>query len=387
MKKKILVILVLFVVIFASGGIYFKSRSGAYDVNEEKKVVVNIPSGSGTDSIADILSDAKLIKNKLVFKINVKMSGKASQFKAGEYQFDQSYTNGEIIDDIAAGKIYHSGPKVTVKEGATSIEIIDELVKKNLGTKENYEKLINNPDEFRDKYEFLKDKNIKSLEGFLYPSTYFCTEGESEREVISRMLNKFDEMYKYKIKPEMDKHKDLNFYDVMKMASIIEKEAVVDKDRPLISSVFYNRLAKDMPLQSDATIQYAFKERKKVVTYEDLKIESPLISSVFYNRLAKDMPLQSDATIQYAFKERKKVVTYEDLKIESPYNSYKYKGLPPTPIANPSWKSIEAAINPAETDYLYFVAKTDGGENNYAKTYEEHLKNEKRYKEQREKNK
>ena len=344
MKKKILVILVLFVVIFASGGIYFKSRSGAYDVNEEKKVVVNIPSGSGTDSIADILSDAKLIKNKLVFKINVKMSGKASQFKAGEYQFDQSYTNGEIINDIAAGKIYHSGPKVTVKEGATSIEIIDELVKKNLGTKENYEKLINNPDEFRDKYEFLKDKNIKSLEGFLYPSTYFCTEGESEREVISRMLNKFDEMYKYKIKPEMDKHKDLNFYDVMKMASIIEKEAVVDKDRPLISSVFYNRLAKDMPLQSDATIQYAFKERKKVVTYEDLKIESP-------------------------------------------YNSYKYKGLPPTPIANPSWKSIEAAINPAETDYLYFVAKTDGGENNYAKTYEEHLKNEKRYKEQREKNK
>ena len=158
------------------------------------------------------------------------------------------------------------------------------------------------------------------------------------------MLNKFDEMYKYKIKPEMDKHKDLNFYDVMKMASIIEKEAVVDKDRSLISSVFYNRLAKDMPLQSDATIQYAFKERKKVVTYEDLKIESP-------------------------------------------YNSYKYKGLPPTPIANPSWKSIEAAINPAETDYLYFVAKTDGGENNYAKTYEEHLKNEKRYKEQREKNK
>ena len=344
MKKKILVILVLFVVIFASGGIYFKSRSSAYDVNEEKKVVVNIPSGSGTDSIADILSNAKLIKNKLVFKINVKMSGKASQFKAGEYQFDQSYTNGEIINDIAAGKIYHSGPKVTVKEGATSIEIIDELVKKNLGTKENYEKLINNPDEFRDKYEFLKDKNIKSLEGFLYPSTYFCTEGESEREVISRMLNKFDEMYKYKIKPEMDKHKDLNFYDVMKMASIIEKEAVVDKDRPLISSVFYNRLAKDMPLQSDATIQYAFKERKKVVTYEDLKIESP-------------------------------------------YNSYKYKGLPPTPIANPSWKSIEAAINPAETDYLYFVAKTDGGENNYAKTYEEHLKNEKRYKEQREKNK
>ena len=344
MKKKFLVILVLLVVIAASGGIYFKKRSGAYDVNEEKKVVVEIPSGSGTDNIADILSDAKLIKNKLVFKINVKMSGKASQFKAGEYQFDQSYTNEEIIDDIAAGKIYHSGPKVTVKEGATSAEIIDELVKKKLGSKENYEKLINNPDEFRDKYEFLKDKNIKSLEGFLYPSTYFCSEGESEREVLSRMLNKFDEIYKYKIKPEMEKHKDLNFYDIMKMASIVEKEAVLDEDRPLIASVFYNRLAKDMLLQSDATVQYAFKERRKVVSYNDLKVESP-------------------------------------------YNSYKYKGLPPTPIANPAWESIEAAINPAETDYLYFVAKEDGGGNNYAKTYEEHLKYEKQYKEQREKKK
>lgn len=342
MKKKYLVILAILVVILASMGIYFRSRSGAYDVNEEKKVVVNIPSGSTTDSIADKLKAEKLIKNKLVFKINVKISGKAAQFKAGDYQFDTSYTNQEIIDDIAAGKIYHSGPKITVKEGATSLEVINELVKKNLGTKENYEKLINNPDEFRGRYEFLKDKNIKSLEGFLYPSTYFCSEGESEREVISRMLNKFDEIYKAKIKPEMKKNNELDLYDVMKMASIVEKEAVLDEDRPLIASVFYNRLAKDMLLQSDATVQYAFEERKKVVSYNDLKVESP-------------------------------------------YNSYKYKGLPPTPIANPSWKSIDAAINPADTEYLYFVAKTDGGGNNYAKTYEEHLKYEKQYKEQREK--
>ena len=342
MKKKYLVILAILVVILASMGIYFRSRSGAYDVNEEKKVVVNIPSGSTTDSIADKLKAEKLIKNKLVFKINVKISGKAAQFKAGDYQFDTSYTNQEIIDDIAAGKIYHSGPKITVKEGATSLEVINELVKKNLGTKENYEKLINNPDEFRGRYEFLKDKNIKSLEGFLYPSTYFCSEGESEREVISRMLNKFDEIYKAKIKPEMKKNNELDLYDVMKMASIVEKEAVLDEDRPLIASVFYNRLAKDMLLQSDATVQYAFEERKKVVSYNDLKVESH-------------------------------------------YNSYKYKGLPPTPIANPSWKSIDAAINPADTEYLYFVAKTDGGGNNYAKTYEEHLKYEKQYKEQREK--
>lgn len=341
MKKKILAILIVLVIIMASGGIYFKSRSGAYDVNEEKKVIIDIPAGSSVDEISDILAEKKLIKNKIVFKINTKISGKASNFKAGKYKFDQSYTNQEIIDDIAIGRTYHSGPKVTIKEGATSKEIIDELVKKNLGSAETYNKLINNPDEFKNEFEFLKDENIKSLEGFLYPSTYYCEESNSEKEIITKMLNKFNEIYSLRIKKEVE-NKKLNFYDVMKMASIVEKEAVLDEDRPIIASVFYNRLEKGMPLQSDATIQYAFKERKKVVSYEDLKMESP-------------------------------------------YNSYKYKGLPPTPISNPSLKSIEAAINPAKTDYLYFVAKTDGGGNNYSKTYEEHLKYEKQYKDQREK--
>lgn len=125
------------------------------------------------------------------------------------------------------------------------------------------------------------------------------------------------------------------------MASIVEKEAVLDEDRPLIASVFYNRIKIGMPLQSDATIQYIFEKRKKIVTYKDLKIDSP-------------------------------------------YNSYKNKGLPPTPIANPGIKSIEAVLNPADTDYLYFVAKMDGG-NNYSTNYQDHLKYVKEYKDDRDK--
>jgi UPF0755 protein len=125
------------------------------------------------------------------------------------------------------------------------------------------------------------------------------------------------------------------------MASIIEKEAVKDVDRPKIAGVFYNRLEIGMPLQSDATIQYIFDERKHIVSYSDLKIDSP-------------------------------------------YNSYLNKGLPPTPIANPGIKSIEAALEPEDNDYLYFVATVDGG-NNYSKTYDEHLKYVKEYKENRDK--
>ncbi len=133
----------------------------------------------------------------------------------------------------------------------------------------------------------------------------------------------------------------MTLQEVMEMASIIEKEAVLDKDRPIIASVFYNRLKVGMPLQSDATIQYIFEERKKIVTYDDLKIDSP-------------------------------------------YNSYKNKGLPPTPISNPGIESIEAALYPDKTDYLYFVAKIDGG-NNYSTNYQDHLKYVKEYKEARDK--
>ena len=339
-KKVFVSIIVVILVILISAFAVYKNLSGPVDVNEEKEAVVEIPRGSSLDEMAELLEDAELIKSKEVFKFNVKLSGKGAELKSGQYLFDQSYTNSEIIDDIVSGKNYFTGAKVTVKEGATSAEIIDILVSENMGNKAVYEKLVNSPSEFSDKFTFLKEGKITSLEGFLYPSTYFYNEDDTEKEVLEKMLYQFHNKYTEEYKEEINKS-GKSFYDVIKMASIVEKEAVLDEDRPIIASVFYNRLEKNMALQSDATVQYAFKERKKVVSYADLKVDSP-------------------------------------------YNSYKYKGLPPTPIANPSIESIQAAIEPADTDYLYFVAKTDGGGNNYAKTYEEHLKNEKQYKKQRE---
>ena len=162
----------------------------------------------------------------------------------------------------------------------------------------------------------------------------------SEKDVISAMLKRFSEVYTPELK-EKQKKMGLTLQQVINMASIIEKEAVKDVDRPKIAGVFYNRLEIGMPLQSDATIQYIFDERKHIVSYSDLKIDSP-------------------------------------------YNSYLNKGLPPTPISNPGIKSIEAALEPEDNDYLYFVATVDGG-NNYSKTYDEHLKYVKEYKENRDK--
>ena len=246
----------------------------------------------------------------------------------------------EIIEDISSGKIYNDGIKITIPEGSTSKEIVSILVGQKLGNEESYEKLISNPKEFYNQFKFLKEEDITSLEGFLYPSTYYFDENASEKEVLSVMLSLFNKVYTDKLRDRLKELK-MTIEQVVNLASIVEKEAVLDEDRPIIASVFYNRLKIGMPLQSDATIQYIFKERKKIVTYKDLEIDSP-------------------------------------------YNSYKNKGLPPTPIASPGIKSIEATLYPEKTEYLYFVAKMDGG-NNYSTNYEDHLKYEKEYKDARDK--
>lgn len=338
MKKIYKLVIPIFIILFF--GFLLFTKIGPYDKNNTKDIVVDIPMGSSVKDITDILYDKKLIKSKMVFKYNVKSSKKASEFKAGKYKLNQTLTNNEIIDIIASGKVFNEGIKVTFPEGLTYKETIDILVKNNLGKKETYEALINSPKDFYDKFEFLNQKDIISLEGFLYPSTYYFKENATEKEILEVMLSQFDKVYDEKLKLRQ-KEVDMTLQEVINLASIVEKEAVLDEDRPIIASVFFNRLDIDMPLQSDATIQYAFDKRKEIVTYNDLEINSP-------------------------------------------YNSYKNKGLPPTPIANPSIKSIEAVLYPKETDYLYFVAKVDGG-NNYSTTYEQHLKYVEEYREERDK--
>lgn len=321
-------------------GAFIFIQIGPYDKNNKKDIVIDIPQGSSTSTIAQILYENRLIKNKTLFKTVAKVSNNSSKMKAGKYLINQSYSNNDIINLFISGKIYQDGIKITIPEGSTSKEIITMLVNEKLGNKINYESLIIKPQEFYDDFKYLKQDDIVSLEGFLYPGTYYFTEELSEKEILIEMLSAFDNVYNDKLK-KRQKELNMTLQKVVNLASIVEKEAVLDEDRPIIASVFYNRLEIDMPLQSDATIQYIFPQRKKIVTYDDLKIDSP-------------------------------------------YNSYKNKGLPPTPISNPGIKSIEATLYPDDTEYLYFVAKINGG-NNYSVEYEEHLKFVKEYKDERDK--
>lgn len=330
----IIAVLILLVV----GYIYI--QIGPYNKNSKKDILVEIPNGATLTKVSSILEENKLIKNKVLFKVVSKFKEDNNGVKAGKYLLSQKYSNSEILDVLISGKTYNDGIKVTIPEGSTYKEVIKYLTNKKIGKAEVYEELINNPKEFYDKYKFLDEKDITTLEGFLYPDTYYFEKDMSEKDVISAMLKRFSEVYTPELK-EKQKKMGLTLQQVINMASIIEKEAVKDVDRPKIAGVFYNRLEIGMPLQSDATIQYIFDERKHIVSYSDLKIDSP-------------------------------------------YNSYLNKGLPPTPISNPGIKSIEAALEPEDNDYLYFVATVDGG-NNYSKTYDEHLKYVKEYKENRDK--
>ncbi|CEO34316.1 endolytic transglycosylase MltG [Paraclostridium sordellii] len=339
-KVSIKVIAIITIAILAIIGGYIYIQIGPYDRQSKKEVVVEIPSGATLTNVTDILKDNKLIKNKALFKVVAKISPEKSGVKAGKYLLKQNYSNSKILDILTSGKFHNDGIKVTIPEGLTYKEVIKYLTDKGIGKKEVYEQLINNPKEFYDKFKFLNKPDIKSLEGFLYPDTYYFNKTDNEKEVLSDMLERFNKIYTNKFKEEQ-KARGLTLQQVVNLASIIEKEAVLDEDRPMIASVFYNRLKIGMPLQSDATIQYIFEERKERVMYKDLKIDSP-------------------------------------------YNSYINKGLPPTPIANPGVKSIEAVLNPSQSDYLYFVATVDG-KNNYSKTYDEHLKYVENYKQERDK--
>lgn len=338
-RKKNIIAVAISVIIVILITTFVAIQIGPYNKNNKDDIVVDIPTGSTLDQVTDILEENNLIKNKMLFKLYVRISNKTSKLKSGKYLFNQTYSNKEIIEDLEKGNVYNDGIKITVPEGSTSFEIIDILVKNKLGNKDTYKELISTPDEFKKKFEFLNDEQIVSLEGFLYPSTYYFDENQSEKEVLNHMLETFESKYNDKLQKRQKELKK-SLYEVVSLASIVEKEAVLDEDRPIIASVFYNRIKIGMPLQSDATIQYIFKERKKSITYNDLKIDSP-------------------------------------------YNTYKVQGLPPTPIANPGIKSIEAVLYPDSTEYLYFVATIEGG-NTYSKTYEEHVKNVEQYRKDRE---
>jgi UPF0755 protein len=327
-KLKGLIFLCIIIIILGLGKTHFNKQIEPVNKKDHEEVMINIPIGVSTKQIAKILYKEDMINSEWAFRILSKKSKTDGKMKAGNYYIKKDMSSQEIIKKLVNGDTVKDTIKVTIPEGFELKQIAKRLEEKGLTTEKEFIKIAED-EEFD--YVFLKNlpKGKNRLEGFLFPDTYEISKNATPKEIIMKMLNRFDHVFMdayYKRAEELN----MTVNDIVTLASIIEREAKVDKERPIVSSVFYNRIEKKMPLQSCATVQYILGERKARLTLKDIAINSP-------------------------------------------YNTYKQEGLPPKPIASPGKASIEAALYPNKTEYLYFVVSKNG-EHHFSKTYKEHLK-------------
>jgi len=290
-------------------------------VGKGKLKDIEIKEGASLLLIAEKLKSEGLIRSKFSFILLALLTGKGKKLKAGFYELSSSFPSWKILDILAEGKVKKI--KVTIPEGFNIRQIGERLEQAGIISAKEFVSLATNaPLTLR----VIVSAPSGNLEGFLFPDTYFFSKGESPENIVKAMLWNF----RKKVLEKIEGSSELPFYDALKLASLVEWEAKHNEERRLIAGVLLNRLKKGMRLECDATVQYVLPQHKRRITYKDLEIDSP-------------------------------------------YNTYKVKGLPPTPICNPGLPSIEAALDPQDTPFLYYVARPDGY-HIFSLTAEEHFK-------------
>jgi UPF0755 protein len=313
--------LAVMIVAFAAMAFVFASMFAPAS-DQPDPVRVEVPRGATARQIATLMTDARLVRHPYAFLAMARFLGEAESLKAGEYELRKDMSLAEIIDKLARGDAIAQW--FTIPEGYTVDQVAEALDSQNLAEKRRFARLLNGaPERFGVEFSVPRP----SLEGYLFPDSYKVKVGVSEASIVRAMLQTFQQKVLEGLAPEI-RSSDLPLDDIIIVASMIEREAQHAADRPLISAVIRNRLAKRMPLQIDATVLYALGEHKSRVLFKDLEVESP-------------------------------------------YNTYRNMGLPPGPICSPGLKSIEAALRPAKADYLYYVARPDGS-HIFTRTLAEH---------------
>ncbi|MBI1865441.1 MAG: endolytic transglycosylase MltG [Nitrospirae bacterium] len=288
----------------------------------EKEVM--IPRGASFHEIARRLKDAGVVRETTIFRAAARWKGLDSRIRHGTYAFPARLSALDVIEYLRQGKIIEQ--KVTIPEGFTSFQIADILAEKKFFPREEFLRAVKDPVVIRD---MGIPTDFPSLEGVLFPDTYSIPKGAAPEEVIQMLVDRYKRVWAGL--RERAKGLGLSEREVVTLASIIEKETGAESERALVSAVFRNRLARRIPLQSDPTVIYAL-----------------LIEGRFNGNL-----------------------TRRDLQHDSLYNTYRYPGLPPGPIANAGARSFEAVLSPARADHLYFVSRNDGT-HHFSKTLREH---------------
>jgi len=335
--KKVLGIIVLIGLLGAAGTAAWAwySLERPYQGFSYSGVFVDLPHGASSRTVARLLKQNGVIRSSFAFELYARRHPKR-RLQAGEYFFDHAVSGHDVFWQIADGRVYEQ--PFTVREGETIFDIAHDLETEKVMSSDEFLTAAQNPELIRD-----IAPHAKTLEGFLFPATYFLPRHPAASDVTAEMVRKFREEWQ-RIAP-LESKQDVSGLEhgrpvvsVVTLASLVERETPKPEERPLVAGAFANRLRKHIPLQCDPTVIYAMQDAG-----------------------------------QYNGK-----LTGADLHFPSPYNTYAHPGLPPGPIGNPGEASLRAALDPAQTNYIYFVANTQGG-HFFAATLIEHNRNVTRY--------
>ncbi len=329
--------LILFLILVAAvaGAWLWLALRSSYQGFPSEGVFVELPHGASSRSVARILKQNGIIRSSFAFELYARRHPRR-HLQAGEYFFHHPITGHDVFWQIADGHVFEQ--PFTVREGQTMFDIARDLQAGKLMSADEFLTAARNPELIHD-----IDPNAKTLEGFLFPATYFLPRHPAATVLTAEMVGKFKEEWA-RIAPDGARHDATGIAhgtpvaSAVTLASLVERETPKPEERPLVAGVFENRLSKQMRLQCDPTVIYALEQAGRY----------------------------------------KGSLTGADLAFDSPYNTYAHSGLPPGPIGNPGEASLRAALSPAHTDFLYFVANTQGG-HFFAATLEEHNRNVTKY--------
>ncbi|ULO06098.1 endolytic transglycosylase MltG [Paenibacillus sp. 19GGS1-52] len=331
-------ILILLLVVAGGGGAWY-IWNGMQPVEPAGPAVTfTIEKGMGSAEIADLLEHNGIIRKSLFFKGYLKWSKEGSLFKAGTYTASPGDTYDDLITRLNQGDVVKTEMvNFTIPEGYTAEQVAAKLATAWNQDEAVFLGLLNSGTGLTeaDVLGIPQDQKLRHrLEGYLFPETYELAKDSTPQEIVEAMLEQLTK--KLDMIPDWRqklKERGISLHELLTVASLVEREVVVDSERPLVAGIIYNRLKEGQKLEIDATVQYLLDKQK----------------ARLYNK---------------------------DLKVDNPYNTYKYAGLPPGPISNPGLASIQAALEPKTSDYFYYVTKKDGTQGHlFAKTYKEHLAN------------
>jgi UPF0755 protein len=346
-KLKFFKYLILIAVVFFTAGFFSYYRGiGVPAGKNGAELEFTVARGDNVKAVGQSLEKKGLIKSRLYFELYVFFQKKGASLQAGTYRLSPRSSIKEIVEIISQGKVVSREKEITIIPGWTLRNIAGYFSEQGISAESEFYRLAGEPlkkyglterpADYSSRFDFLSDKPKNyGLEGYLFPDTYRIYDSAGPEEAVLKMLANFNGKFSPEMRQETSRQ-GKTIYQIITMASLIEKEVRSEKDMKIVSGIFWGRMKTGQALQSCATLSYI---------------------------LGKPKPVYS----------------LEDTEIKSPYNTYQNRGLPPGPIANPSLAAIKAAIYPEETDYNYFLSRPDTGETVFSKTYEEHLRNQAKY--------